>query len=287
MFDATNGILIKASLTSRSIHYNCSRFFIIDNQSPLILFYIQRESFNIQYFERIRKNHIHALQPAYRKYILFPNDNAVTSCLINGSIYEPYYFDFISDNLISLDGMTIIDVGANSGIYSLQVGKNFPDVKIVSFEPVKETFLKFKKNILLNKNIRNIKAYNLGLSDQNQSLEMKALKKNGYIQQGGFGVVSQNENTLSPHTEFALFKKGDEQFDLKNNIIFIKIDVEGHELSVLNGMAELISNNNIFMQVEIFDHLFEKTNNFLNKNNFKIIHKIFSDGKTDYYYKNF
>ena len=52
-------------------------------------------------------------------------------------------------------------------------------------------------------------------------------------------------------------------------------------------MAELISNNNIFMQVEIFDHLFEKTNNFLNKNNFKIIHKIFSDGKTDYYYKNF
>jgi len=84
-----------------------------------------------------------------------------------------------------------------------------------------------------------------------------------------------------------LFKKGDEQFDLKNNIIFIKIDVEGHELSVLNGMAELISNNNIFMQVEIFDHLFDKTNNFLNENNFKIIHKIFSDGKTDYYYKNF
>ena len=41
------------------------------------------------------------------------------------------------------------------------------------------------------------------------------------------------------------------------------------------------------MQVEIFDHLFENTNNFLNKNNFKIIHKIFSDGKTDYYYKNF
>jgi FkbM family methyltransferase len=201
--------------------------------------------------------------------------------------YEKEQINFLTTNIKDFNPNIFIDVGANSGIYSLQVGKNFPDVKIVSFEPVKETFLKFKKNILLNKNIRNIKAYNLGLSDQNQSLEMKALKKNGYIQQGGFGVVSQNENTLSLHTEFALFKKGDEQFDLKNNIIFIKIDVEGHELSVLNGMAELISNNNIFMQVEIFDHLFDKTNNFLNENNFKIIHKIFSDGKTDYYYKNF
>ena len=201
--------------------------------------------------------------------------------------YEKEQINFLTKNIKDFNPNIFIDVGANSGIYSLQVGKSFPDVKIVSFEPVKETFLKFEKNILLNKNIKNIKAHNLGLSDQNQSLEMKALKKNGYIQQGGFGVVSQNENTSSLHTEFALFKIGDEQFDLKNNIIFIKIDVEGHELSVLNGMAELISNNNIFMQVEIFDHLFENTNSFLNKNNFKTIHKIFSDGKTDYYYKNF
>ena len=43
-----------------------------------------KKTFNVQYFERIRKNHIHALQPAYRKYILFPNDNAVTHCLIKG-----------------------------------------------------------------------------------------------------------------------------------------------------------------------------------------------------------
>ena len=37
-------------------------------------------------------------------------------------------------------------------------------------------FLNLKNKI---KNIKNIKAYNLGLSNQNQSLQMKALKKNG------------------------------------------------------------------------------------------------------------
>lgn len=201
--------------------------------------------------------------------------------------YEKKQINFLTTNIKDSNPSIFIDIGANSGIYSLQVGKSFPDLKIISFEPVKETFLKFEQNLLLNKNIKNIKAYNLGLSNQNQSLQMKALKKNGYIQQGGFGVVSQNENTESLHTEFAMFKKGDEQFDLENNMIFIKIDVEGHELSVLNGIAKLISNNKIFIQVEIFDHLFKNTNNFLIKNNFKMIHKIFSDGKTDYYYKNF
>ena len=29
-----------------------------------------------------------------------------------------------------------IDVGANSGFYSLQIGKNFPDLKIIAYEPV-------------------------------------------------------------------------------------------------------------------------------------------------------
>ena len=47
-----------------------------------------------------------------------------------------------------------IDVGANSGFYSLQIGKNFPDLKIIAYEPVKETFIKFEKNILLNKNVQ-------------------------------------------------------------------------------------------------------------------------------------
>ena len=104
--------------------------------------------------------------------------------------YEKEQINFLTKNIKDFNPNIFIDVGANSGIYSLQVGKNFPNVKIVSFEPVKETFLKFEKNILLNKNIRNIKAYNLGLSDQNQSLEMKALKKMGIFSKVGLELLA-------------------------------------------------------------------------------------------------
>ena len=110
-----------------------------------------KKTFNIQYFERIRKNHIHALQPAYRKYILFPNDNAVTSCLINGSIYEPYYFDFISDNLINLDGMEIIDIGANNGHFTIEFAQYVGDTgKVRSFEPQRIIFQQLCGNVFLN-----------------------------------------------------------------------------------------------------------------------------------------
>jgi|TARA_B110000503_G_C7055873_1_gene374414 FkbM family methyltransferase len=251
----------------------------------------------IKIFKRIIPSIVKRILKLFRKNIfIYEFDNLKLNINLNEPMdqliffhneYEKEQINFLTTNIKNHNPNIFIDVGANSGIYSLQVGKSFPNLKIVSFEPVKETFLKFEKNILLNKNITNITPYSFGLSDENQSLKMKALKKNGYIQQGGFGVAGANENTSFLHTEFASFKKGDEQFNIKNNIAFIKIDVEGHELNVLYGIKKLIKNNNIFMQIEIFDRLFENTNDFLIKNNFKVLHKIFSDGKTDYYYKNF
>ena len=116
---------------------------------------------------------------------------------------------------------------------------------------------------------------------------MKALVKNNYIQQGGFGVAQKNEDLSSLHTESANFDKADNNIKVQNKIIAIKIDVEGHELNVLKGMKKIIINNKVILQIEIFDQYKKITNNFLVKNNFKRFNKIYSDGKIDYYYKNF
>ena len=43
----------------------------------------------------------------------------------------------------------------------------------------------------------------------------------------------------------------------------IKIDVEGFELSVLQGIENLIKNNKVFLQIEIFDEEFSETSKFL------------------------
>ena len=64
----------------------------------------------------------------------------------------------------------------------------------------------------------------------------------------------------------------------------ISIDVERHELSVLEGARNIFfSNNNVFLQIEIFPEHKNKIFSFLIKNNYKLIHSI----EWDYYFKNY
>jgi|TARA_B100000795_G_C22675082_1_gene389443 FkbM family methyltransferase len=174
------------------------------------------------------------------------------------------------------------DVGANSGIYSLIISKLFPKISILSFEPVKYTFQKLEKNFSLNSQLKNVKKYNHGLSNKNSKLKMRALIKKKFIQSGGYSVITSKDNLKNFHTEFAIFKKADDKFKYKKKIICLKIDVEGHEIFVLNGLNKIFKNNKIFLQIEIFPNNFTKVNKRLNKFGFKKINKIDSD----YYYVN-
>lgn len=182
-----------------------------------------------------------------------------------------------------------MDIGANFGIYSLVISKKFPKIKVLSFEPIKESFIKFKKNIQLNKKINNIKVYNTGLSSKKENLNMSAVIKNNYVQLGGFGVRKKDEEKSSDNFYFQKygFQKGDKFIKFKNKRIAFKIDVEGHELAVLNGLKKSLNNNKSILQIEIFDNKFKKTHAFLKNNNFRQIHKITDKNKSDYYYINF
>jgi len=174
------------------------------------------------------------------------------------------------------------DIGANSGIYSLIISKLIPKTSVLSFEPVKYTFKKLKRNLSLNPKLKDIKIYNYGLSDKNLKLKMRALKKNNFIQSGGYGVINNKSNLKNVHTEFAIFKKADDKFKFKNKTICLKIDVEGHEIFTLDGLSKIIRNNKIFLQLEILPDNFIKTKKCLNGFGFKILNQI----NNDYYFVN-
>ena len=139
----------------------------------------------------------------------------------------------------------------------------------------------------LNKKLKNIKIYKFGLSNKNSQLLMRAKIRDGYIQSSGYGVVKQEDNLKNLHIEKNIFKIGDKTIKLKNKKICIKIDAEGHEHEVLQGLKSLLNYNEIFLQVEIFERNFNKINKYLKSQKFKCINAISNDGKTDHYYKNF
>ena len=118
---------------------------------------------------------------------------------------------------------------------------------------------------------------------------MRSLVKYGYTQSSGSSIEKDNDKSFSNIVRyFAEFKKGDDQIKIKQKIISLKIDVEGSEIDVLNGLKKLLKKNKVFLQIEIFDKNYQKVNNFLKISNFKLDNKISSNSNyADYYYKNF
>ena len=200
--------------------------------------------------------------------------------------YENLQIQYLITNIKKYNLKYFIDIGANSGVYSLIIKDKFPKIKVKYFEPIKETVDKFKNNLKINK-LKKIQIYNFGLSNKNSKLQMRAKIKDGYIQSGGYGVVEKGDDLTNLHLENNIFKVGDNIIKLKNKDIAIKIDVEGHEYKVLQGIKKVQNYNQIFLQIEIFDKNFSKVDKYLKKQKFKLVNSIYNDGKTDYFYKNF
>jgi FkbM family methyltransferase len=209
-------------------------------------------------------------------------DDPIDRSILLFDYYEDDQINYLCKIMKKNKTNYFFDIGANCGIYTLILSKLFKELKIFSFEPIKSTFIKLKRNMLLNPELKHIKKYNYGLSNQNSILKTKALKKNGFIQSGGFGVVNKNENLKSLHTEYALFKKADDNFKIKNKKICLKIDVEGHEFFVLDGLRNIFKNNQVILQIEVFPRNFSKVNKKLNSFGFKKINQI----NADYYFTN-
>ena len=182
-----------------------------------------------------------------------------------------------------------VDIGANCGIYSFKLASHFENLKIFAFEPNKEAYEKFTKSLKVNSSIsNNIKIFNFGLSDKKSKLKMRSKVKYGYSQTGG-SVIHDNKSYNDVNIYDADFEIGDEKLNLINSNIAIKIDVEGHEFDVLLGLKKLLKNNNCILQIELFDSNFEKSNNFLINNNFKIISETnanFKNTYKNYFYSN-
>ena len=183
-----------------------------------------------------------------------------------------------------------IDVGANCGFYSLNISLKYKDLNILAFEPNIDAYQKFNKTLEGNiDKFQNIKIYNYGLSDKKSKLKMRSKIKHGYAQTGG-STIHHGEIYKDVSIYYADFEPGDEKLKFVNSSLAIKIDVEGHELSVLLGLKKILTNNKCILQIEIFNDNFEKTNNFLLNNNFKKISEIKSNINNiykNYFYSNY
>jgi FkbM family methyltransferase len=147
-----------------------------------------------------------------------------------------------------------IDVGVYRGVYSYEMSKYFKFIH--SFEPNPLIYPYLYKN--LPKIIHNIKLYNIALSNVSGEDNLRipsrtnSFFKNNVEELYRLGCATiHNENTFYNFNEFKVKKEKLDNLLSKNKIGFIKIDVEGHELEVIDGSLNLIMENKPILLVEI------------------------------------
>lgn len=143
-----------------------------------------------------------------------------------------------------------IDIGAHIGLELIPIALS--GVKSMGFEPSRKTYSNLLINIDLNK-LTNVKIYNLGAFSSN-------IKKVLYTSSLNHGASSihqdwHDESVTTEETEIDLVRLDSiKEIDVNNALL--KIDVEGAESSVLDGLGENLKLNPIL----IFEFYKDKNN---------------------------
>lgn len=246
--------------------------------------------FSLKIFKRFVPSLIRKLSFSKNGNIIFIDDFKI-NLYLNSSIdreiylkneYEKDQLNFVKLELLKKEYDYFFDVGAYIGYYSLSLYKLVN--KTAAFEPNQQNFQRLCKNVEINK--FNINCHNLGLSDNKNKIKLWYTDTN---KRGGSSILQGSDNEINKYDKTKLIfeeiktDKLDNLYPLKNKKIFFKIDVERHELNVLKGASNILSNNQCYIQIEIFPHLRNKVLTFLKNNHFKLLNNICND----FYLKNF
>ena len=196
--------------------------------------------------------------------------------------YEQDAVNFLEGEMKKFFFSNFLDIGANSGYYSFYFAKKFSDLEVQAFEPNIDAYNKFLKTILKN-SFKKIEISNFGLSNINKKVKMITWFKHG-IAKTNSTILDKSHDTKNSKIFEVNLRIGDEVISLSGKKIVFKIDVEGHELSVLNGLKSTLNKNKCLILVEIGDEKFEEVNKYLIEKNYKIIFK--SKYRLDYVYSN-
>ena len=164
------------------------------------------------------------------------------------------------------------DVGANVGLYIWEVSKVCPNRNILAFEPDPEN-VKLLEKTLSAANLQNLEICNYALSNQNgevlffqdsltSATGCVAGKEKPWIEQ----YLNSSANEIRVKT-----KTLDSVVSDDNNPSLIKIDVEGHEVEVLEGGRKTLAKIKPLLIVESFPPKQQTVLSILQELGYKII----------------
>ena len=145
---------------------------------------------------------------------------------------------------LPLSGRTVIDIGANKGVYSYWLSQAVgPQGRVIAFEPQPE-LEKHLQDVVRSFSLSNVKLVSCALSSQPG--EASLYRRRAGAGDASFEAMPGGEAVTVPCTTLDDFV-ADSGLD---EVAYIKCDVEGHERAVLEGAEDTLKRWLPVLQVE-------------------------------------
>jgi len=154
--------------------------------------------------------------------------------------YSSKYTDIVFEEMSALFVRQIlkgigafIDVGAHYGFYCVLAGLSNPQANIIAFEPVVENFEILNMNLKLN-NIAAV-THNIALSNEAGRFKFQISEQSSQS-----GLIANPDEKVIKTIDVEVRTLDSYLRDIPLGSVMVKIDTEGNESKVLEGMNELI-----------------------------------------------
>ena len=180
------------------------------------------------------------------KISVIPDDPGISSELRIFRTHEPLTTELTLKELKK--DMTCLDIGSNIGYYALLEAKAVGiDGKVIAIEPSPKNFEYLKQNIELG-NIENIKPYNFAIGDRDSDIKFVISDRSNLCY-----VLSDDEPIPKSANVIKIPVKKIDTFvneEKLEKIDFVRMDVEGYEVKLFEGMWNTLKKHKPLIQME-------------------------------------
>ncbi|MQT12700.1 FkbM family methyltransferase [Segnochrobactrum spirostomi] len=215
-------------------------------------------------------------------HLLLDESSDVDRSVIWLNAWEPEQVAFLqdlSDRVTRRAPAIFLDIGSYWGLYSLKAYQHGGFKRLVAVEADATNFSQLKANLFLNGAERSVECHNLAASDRYDTVRFLNSRTHPTGNRGGAYILGGEPNA---HGQIVQSVPLDQLLPIENERIVAKIDVEGHEVSVLRGMINLLARNKCVLQVEVLPQKADSSLPFFDKIGYRIVNVI----DVDYYITN-
>ena len=176
--------------------------------------------------------------------------NAVDRHLLVRGAWEAPQVAFLSQliaaNRRAGEPLVLLDIGSHAAFYPIVLSQSITFDRIVAYEPVPVNLAQLRANLMLNGMLSEVEVVEKAVSNGEAKLEFII----GYDNNRGLSRIMDGTKKEKERVIEVVATTIDGSSSYESSLIVCKIDVEGGEMKVIEGMKETIARNRFIFQIE-------------------------------------